>query len=167
MSVKSNATGSDSVNFRSACRLRVKHWVFSAVFVSLLAGCAQGPKPLYNWQSYQTQVYTYLKDADSNYAVQAQALEQNIETARSSDQSLPPGFHAHLGMLYLKLGTGEKAIEQFQMEKLRFPESTAFMDFLLRNAHTGDGSKMQNQAEQGEEPARVSVSLESAKEKGK
>jgi hypothetical protein len=97
-----------------------------------LSGCAQ-QKTLYNWQSYQPAVYSYLKDDGAEYATQAAAMEKNIETARSANQALPPGFHAHLGMLYLKMGNGDKAVEQLQSEKLAFPEGTPFMDFLMRN----------------------------------
>lgn len=46
---------------------------------------------------------------------------------------MPPGFRAHLGMLYLKMGDGDKGVEQLQSEKVAFPESTPFMDFLMRN----------------------------------
>jgi hypothetical protein len=106
-----------------------------------LAACAQPQKTLYNWQSYQPQVYAYLKDDGADYTAQVQALEKNIETARAANQALPPGFHAHLGMLYLKTGNGEKALEQLQSEKLAFPESAAFMDFLMRNTGKLPGSQ--------------------------
>ena len=99
-----------------------------------LAACAQ-PKSMYSWNAYQPQVYDYFKNEGGDYAAQAAALEKNVEQARSRDQALPPGFRAHLGMLYLKLGQGDKAVEHLQGEKLAFPESTAFMDFLLRNAN--------------------------------
>jgi len=96
-----------------------------------LAACAQ-QRPLYNWQSYQPAVYAYLKDDGADHTVQVQAMEKNIETARSSSEALPPGFRAHLGMLYLKLGQGDKAVEQFAGEKNAFTEATPFMDFLMR-----------------------------------
>ncbi|WMD18961.1 DUF4810 domain-containing protein [Achromobacter seleniivolatilans] len=100
----------------------------------LLSACAQPrAKPLYSWQAYQPSVYAYLQDDGADSAVQAQALEKNIETARSANVELPPGFRAHLGMLYLKMGDGDKAVEQLQGEKVAFPESTQFMDFLMRN----------------------------------
>jgi hypothetical protein len=98
-----------------------------------LAACAQ-QKTMYDWQSYQPAVYSYLKDDGADYAAQASVMEKNIETARSANQALPPGFHAHLGMLYLKMGSGDKAVEQLQNEKLAFPEGTPFMDFLMRNS---------------------------------
>ena len=37
-------------------------------------------------------------------------------------------------MLYLKMGDGDKGVEQMQGEKAAFPEAAPFMDFLLRNA---------------------------------
>lgn len=104
-----------------------------AAVVGLLSACVQQPKPMYSWQAYQPSVYAYLKDDGADSAVQAQALEKNIETARAANVELPPGFRAHLGMLYLKMGDGDKGIEQFQGEKVAFPESTPFMDFLMRN----------------------------------
>lgn len=99
----------------------------------MLAACAQGPKHMYNWKSYQPAVYAYLNDEGVDYAAQAQDMQLNVETARSSNTALPPGFRAHLGMLYLKLGEDSKAVEQLQGEKLAFPESTSFMDFLMKN----------------------------------
>ena len=100
----------------------------------LLGACAQQPKSMYSWQSYQPSVYAYLKDDGADYAAQSLAMEKNIETARASNAQLPPGFRAHLGMLYLKLGDGAKGLEQLEGEKAAFPESKPFMDFLLRNA---------------------------------
>ncbi|RTZ39336.1 DUF4810 domain-containing protein [Candidimonas sp. SYP-B2681] len=119
---------------------RPKQTVFrlsvAVILTGGLAACVQPQKLMYNWQSYQAGVYDYLKDADSDYAAQAALLEQNVEIARSADQALPPGFRAHLGMLYLKQGKADKAVEQLHSEKLAFPEATPFMDFLLRNAES-------------------------------
>ncbi len=97
----------------------------------LIVACAHQPT-MYNWQAYQPQVYSYLKGED--YAEQISALEKNMESARSRGETLPPGFHAHLGMLYLKTGLDARGVEHIQNEKLVFPESVAFMDFMLRMA---------------------------------
>ncbi len=91
-----------------------------AAGAGLLSACVQQPKPMYSWQAYQPSVYAYLQDDGADHAVQAQALEQNIETARAANVELPPGFRAHLGMLYLKMGDGNKALEQLQGEKRPF-----------------------------------------------
>ncbi|MFC3337583.1 DUF4810 domain-containing protein [Paracandidimonas soli] len=107
-----------------------------------LSACAQN-QTLYAWGSYQPMVYSYLKDEGADYAAQAQAMEENLEAARASSKTLPPGFRAHLGLLYLKTGEGAKAAEMWQGEKLAFPESGSFMNFLMR--HISDG---QTQAQQ-------------------
>lgn len=99
----------------------------------VLAACAQTSRDIYDWQTYEPSVYAYLKDDEGDYAAQAQNLEQNVETARASNTALPPGFRAHLGLLYLKLGKEGQAMEQLESEKLAFPESTPFMDFLMKN----------------------------------
>ena len=75
----------------------------------LLGACAQQPKSLYTWEGYQPTVYAYLKEDGNDYAVQAQTLEKSVEKARATNRELPPGFRAHLGMLYLKMGDGERA----------------------------------------------------------
>jgi len=105
-----------------------------AALAGVLSACVQQPKSMYSWQSYQGSVYSYLKDDGGDYATQTLAMEQNIETARASNAELPPGFRAHLGMLYMKMGDGDKGVEQMQGEKAAFPEAAPFMDFLLRNA---------------------------------
>lgn len=98
-----------------------------------LAACGHAPKTMYDWKSYQPTVYRYLVDDGGDYVAQAETLKSNIETSRSANTVLPPGFRAHLGMLYLKMGEDEKAIEQLEGEKLAFPESAPFMAFLMRN----------------------------------
>ncbi|MGE8657560.1 MAG: DUF4810 domain-containing protein [Achromobacter sp.] len=113
---------------------RVGRALALAALAGLLGACAQQPKRMYSWQSYEPSVYAYLKEDGADYAAQSLAMEKNIETARATDAALPPGFRAHLGMLYLKLGQGDKGLEQLEGEKAAFPESKPFMDFLLRNA---------------------------------
>ncbi|MFY1868949.1 DUF4810 domain-containing protein [Achromobacter xylosoxidans] len=100
---------------------------------ALLGGCAQ-PNTMYTWKSYQPAVYAYLQDEGMDAAAQVEMLRKDIETARARNGVLPPGFRAHLGMLHLKMGQGTDAVAQFQDEKLAFPESSPFMDFLLSNA---------------------------------
>ncbi|MFJ1300893.1 DUF4810 domain-containing protein [Pseudomonadota bacterium AL_CKDN230030165-1A_HGKHYDSX7] len=103
----------------------------------LLAACVQQPKSLYSWQAYQPSVYAYLKDDGADYVKQIDAFEKNIETARASSQTLPPGFRAHLGLLYLKTGDADKGVAQLEAEQLAFPESAPYMAFLMRNAKPG------------------------------
>ncbi len=99
--------------------------------VGLLAGCS-GPTSLYQWDSYQPVVYQYYQDDQSGPEEQMAALEESIEKARSRGVSVPPGLHAHLGLLYANNGREDDALAQFALEKTLFPESAPFMDFLLK-----------------------------------
>ncbi|MBV4540499.1 MULTISPECIES: DUF4810 domain-containing protein [Pseudomonas] len=100
----------------------------------LLAGCS-GPKTLYQWESYQPQVYGYLKgDAKEEQVI---ALERDLEKIKAKNGAVPPGYHAQLGLLYSSLGKDDQMIQQFRTEKALFPESAAYMDFLMSNASKG------------------------------
>ena len=103
---------------------------------TLLAGCA-GPKTLYQWEGYEPQVYEYFKGEEPKEA-QAEALERDLQKIRSTGKAVPPGYHAHLGLLYLSMGKDDQMVQQFRTEKTLFPESGTYMDFLLKNAKTGD-----------------------------
>ncbi len=103
-------------------------------FLVFTAACTPMQQPLYSWDAYQPGVYAYLSEPVGDYDAQIAELEKNIETARAKSQALPPGFHGHLGLLYLKKGDDAKAFQELQTEKLTFPESAHYMDFLLRMA---------------------------------
>jgi hypothetical protein len=102
---------------------------------TLLAGCA-GPKTLYQWEGYEPQVYEYFKGEEPKEA-QAEALERDLQKIRSTGKAVPPGYHAHLGLLYLSMGKDDQMVQQFNTEKALFPESGTYMDFLLKNAKGG------------------------------
>lgn len=97
---------------------------------AVLAGCATTPKPIYHWDNYQSTVYEYYK-SDESPEQQIAALKENIEKSRATGLPVPPGLHAHLGMLYANTGKPESAMAEFNTEKTTFPESAPFMDFLM------------------------------------
>lgn len=104
---------------------------FSILLSSLLCvGCATAPS-LYQWEDYQPQVYAYLKDDGKSKEEQILKLEKGLQKIQAHGKSVPPGYHAHLGLLYYEVGRGAEAAQQFQTEKTLFPESTKYMDFLL------------------------------------
>ncbi len=102
------------------------------VFSVGLFGCANQPRqqPLYAWGHYESQVYAHLK-GESREA-QIEVLERDREKIEASGKTAPPGFHAHLGLLYAETGNDAKAIACFETEKVRFPEAAAYMNFLLK-----------------------------------
>ncbi|MDQ0143362.1 DUF4810 domain-containing protein [Cupriavidus necator] len=105
----------------------------SAAGSLLLAGCA-APKPMYQWEGYQAQVYEYFKGESKE--AQITALESGLQKIKAQSGAVPPGYHAQLGMLYLNIGKGDQMIKEFQTEKTLFPESAPYMDFLLRNVNS-------------------------------
>ncbi|MUG30818.1 DUF4810 domain-containing protein [Aeromonas salmonicida] len=99
----------------------------------LLSACAQAPRPLYNWDQYQSVIYQNMQGDETSVEEQISALEKNQQEASAKGQAVPPGFHAHLGMLYAQLGKEDQTRQQFEVEKRLFPESTPFMNFLMSN----------------------------------
>ncbi|MBM3114879.1 DUF4810 domain-containing protein [Jeongeupia naejangsanensis] len=97
----------------------------------LLSGCNTAPKTLYQWGGYQQQVYKHFQGQAPE--TQIAALEESFQKIRANGAMPPPGYHAHLGMLYSEIGKGDQAVQQFNTEKALFPESVAYMDFLLKN----------------------------------
>ncbi|MBV2216040.1 MAG: DUF4810 domain-containing protein [Diaphorobacter sp.] len=108
----------------------------------VMAGCATtSHQPLYGWDGYQPQVYEYLKSSGNADAEQQVAkLEEAQQKIEQRGQALPPGYRAHMGMLYAKAGQDEKSVAALTAEKTTFPESASFMDFLLRTL-TGKAPK--------------------------
>ncbi|PRC91715.1 DUF4810 domain-containing protein [Solimicrobium silvestre] len=95
----------------------------------LLSGCHTQPKTLYQWEGYQPQVYQYFKGESPEQ--QIAILEKGLEIIKAKGNMPPPGYHAHLGLLYSGIGKQDQVIQEFQTEKTLFPESSAYMDFLL------------------------------------
>ena len=108
--------------------------IASAMVMTLaLVGCANKPTNLYQWQGYQKNVDDYLRADKQGLDVQVQSMEEDLQKIRTSSGAVPPGYHAHLGLLYGKQGKTEQFAQQMQIEKKLFPESETFVDFLLRN----------------------------------
>ncbi|WP_205527251.1 DUF4810 domain-containing protein [Solimonas sp. K1W22B-7] len=101
----------------------------AVLLAATLAGCVTPQKTLYYWGDYQPVVYSHFK-GDSPEAQQVR-LEQIAQRAQSRGEALPPGFNAHLGLLYLNTGQLDKARGAFEAEETLFPEAKPYMDFLL------------------------------------
>ena len=103
-----------------------------------LAGCAQsGPPPLYQWGSYESQLYAmYVTPDKTSVQDQVSRLEADYQRARAANQAVPPGFHAHLGFLYFQLGQADQALQSFRTEAALFPESRPYMERLMGRLKT-------------------------------
>jgi hypothetical protein len=101
------------------------------IFVScvlFLTGCAQ-KGPMYNWGSYEAQTYSYFKGEPPE--AQVVLLEKQLIEAKDKGQVLPPGFHAHLALLYEKTGRLNEMRQMFETEKRLYPESSTYINNIL------------------------------------
>lgn len=99
---------------------------------ALVTGCAQAPRPLYYWGSYPAAAYDTLRGDEKGPLEQLRLLSEQAEKAKAAGLPLPPGYHAHLGLVYLKLGRNDDARNAWATEKARFPESAPYVDSLIK-----------------------------------
>ena len=97
--------------------------------VVVLSGCASKPQTIYQWESYQPQVYQHFKGESPDQ--QIAALEKDLQVISAKGGKVPPGYHAHLGYLYGLTGKTDQMVAQFEDEKKLFPESAPYINFLL------------------------------------
>ncbi len=106
----------------------------AAAALGLLAGCATAPNSLYAWGPFPEAVAQSLRESGGDAARQAALLEAHLERSAVQKWPAPPGLHAHLALLYTQLRDEPAALRHLEAEKRLFPESAAYMDFLLKNA---------------------------------
>lgn len=112
--------------------------IFALVLVcAAMTGCQSTKEPLYYYGEYNTAVYEFLKADGVTVEQQITMLEQVIKDAANKNKTVAPGLHAHLGMLYFNSGNAMLGASHFEIEKKLFPESTQYLDFLLK---TGKGA---------------------------
>ncbi|MFZ2333347.1 MAG: DUF4810 domain-containing protein [Sideroxyarcus sp.] len=98
----------------------------------VLAGCQHAPANMYQWGSYEQQLYVmYFDPGNVPVVKQLEDLEQDYQKVRAANGTVPPGFHAHLGYLYFQSGKTDQALQSFATEKTLFPESAVYMDRLI------------------------------------
>lgn len=109
---------------------------FSAALIACcLAGCVTTPKTTYYWGTYEQQLYAmYNKPGEAEPAIQIDKLTADIQAAEDAGKPVPPGVHAHLGMLYAMVGNAPQSEAAFLREKTLFPESTVLIDGMLQRA---------------------------------
>jgi hypothetical protein len=105
--------------------------VLSVLFLAVCFSACESSPSLYSWGSFELQVYAYLNG--ESRGGQLAALERDLQRIEAAGRAVPPGFYAHLGLLYIEMGNDTEAIACFTMEKALFPEAAVFMDFLLGN----------------------------------
>jgi len=112
-----------------------------AVAALLMSGCA-GKKPMYEYAGYSESFYNLKQNGDAQATERWKTtLEESIELSNAQAIRIPPGVNANLGYLYLKINSTDKAIFYFEAEKKLYPESTVFMEKLIKKAELMKESK--------------------------
>ncbi len=99
-----------------------------------LTGCAHktAVPPLYGWQGFEKNLDTYFRGDRESLDTQAKQMEGDLQKMRAANTAIPPGYQAHMGLLYGKQGDLARFQQHLEAEKQQFPESQTFIDFLLR-----------------------------------
>ena len=128
----------------------------------LLSGCADdSPRQLYYWDgAYTSSVYEYLSE-EGDAGAQIAALEESLQKAYQRAAKVPPGLHAHLGLLYLSQGNGAKFKAYVEKEAELYPESRDYAMFLLNQNGKTAGAAGKTAANLGEQTKEKSGASES------
>lgn len=128
----------------------------------LLSGCADdSPRQLYYWDgAYTSSVYEYLTE-EGDASAQIAALEESLQKAYQRAAKVPPGLHAHLGLLYLSQGNGTKFKAYVEKEAELYPESRDYAMFLLNQNGKTAGAAGKNAANLSEQTKEKSGASES------
>lgn len=98
-----------------------------------LAACQSSDR--YVWGDYEDSVFRVTTSA-GEVDVQNELAEmlELVERAADKDKPVPPGLHAHLGLLYSLAGDSGNAEAAFRTEMALYPESAAFLGGVLERA---------------------------------
>ena len=104
----------------------------AAAIAGLCVACATTPSR-YEWGDFESCIYDVTTNAGGvDVVAEIDRLTLVVEKARESGKLVPPGLHAHLGYLYSLNGEVDTAVAAFESEKELYPESTVFIDGILK-----------------------------------
>jgi hypothetical protein len=98
-----------------------------------LAACQSSER--YVWGDYEDSVFR-VTSAAGEVDVQNELAEmlELVQRAADKDKPVPPGLHAHIGLLYSLAGDSGNAEAAFRTEMALYPESAAFLGGVLERA---------------------------------
>jgi len=106
---------------------------WTALLLAALLPAAACSSPRYDWGPYEDSVLAVELDfREQQLMDEIAALEEHIHQLQLRDEVAPPGMHAHVGYLQYLAGDTGAAARHFEAEKALYPQSTVFMDGLLK-----------------------------------
>ena len=99
----------------------------------ILASCGSTPV-MYNWYGYTDATYQYVKTGDEKTTETLLEVYQKIVDGQEGSirGTIPPGVCADYGYMLVTAGKVEEGKEMLLKEKELYPESTAFVDSILK-----------------------------------
>ena len=137
------------------------NFALASAAAMLLSSCADdSPRQLYYWDgAYTSSVYEYLTQ-EGDAGAQIAALEESLQKAYQRAAKVPPGLHAHLGLLYLSQGNGAKFKAYVEKEAQLYPESRDYAMFLLNQNSKTQGATGKTEANLSEQTKEKSGASE-------
>ena len=93
----------------------------------MLAGC--GGHTLYEWRGYDSKLYEHYVHPNEQQKFSEDMKE--VVVRAEAEGRVPPGIYAEYGFLLLEQGNRAAAVQYFQKEATRWPESRMLMDKLI------------------------------------
>lgn len=119
------------------------------LFVALfsITGCVTTK---YEWGGYNTDLYKYYSHSITQEDL-ARKLQVTLAECETSGRLVPPGLYGEYGYLLYETGKYDEAVQFFQKEHDKWPESRALMVKMIRNCKTKTNT---DQVPQDKEPAK-------------
>lgn len=113
-------------------RLYLLRGVLASLTLALLTSCASTPT-LYSWGNYEATSYAVSKTPSEKHIQQLiKTYEELINSPKGTRKLPPPGICAEYGYLLIKQGEQERGRKLLEQEIALYPESTAFIQSLLK-----------------------------------
>lgn len=104
--------------------------VFIVLLVAISTSCSSS---LYSWKGYDKamQKYTIAPNEKSEQAL-VDTYQKLVDNPTGTSKTPPPGVAADLGYLLIESGRKSEGLELLRYEKSIYPESTKFIDYILK-----------------------------------
>ncbi len=102
------------------------------VMAGAFSACSTSTEPpVFYWGDYQKVVYQGFTE-ENDVQEQIDTLSKSIQMANNKTWRVAPGLYAQLGMLQLKAGNRDAALQAFANESTLYPESEQYMNYLIK-----------------------------------
>lgn len=106
----------------------------AAAAIAALAMNSCAPAQLYNWNGYDSAVYSYTKASDEKSLNELMNTYEKLINNQGTSNRPAPGICADYGFLLIQKGEKEKGIKLLKQEIEYYPESATFIGRIIKRA---------------------------------